>query len=124
MAKAPRPGTSRRQEEAAWIIRISLDGKMHTLRPGELSAVDVGECRRQAPMKFAQVLAVVREKADDASEYDIDITAILIWLARRQHGEPNLRYREVADAITYNSDFTPVPENDDTLDEEPDGPEA
>jgi len=124
MPKAPRPGVGRRQQEAEWVIRVPVDGKIYSLRPNELSAVDVGDCRTQAPMTFNRALAIARQIADDELDYDIDVTAILVWLSRRQHGEVDLAYRDVAAAISYGSDFTPVPETDETLDEGPDDPEA
>lgn len=95
MARAPKPGTTR-PTEAAGIV-VVVDGVPHPFNVSEMSARDVGDLRRATGMSSKSLLIAA------ASDIDIDIVASLVWLSRRQNGEPKLAYEDVADVMTHDT---------------------
>ena len=115
MATAPRPGAARRKEAENASITVKVDDAAYTMRMAEISARDTGDLRRATGMSVAEVMVCAQESPD------LDVAAALIWLARRQNGEPKLPYDDVAGDLTYGSDFDL--EEDSEADDE-DSPEA
>lgn len=97
MAKAPDPRRVRAQQvkEASDAVRwvITVDDKEYIFRLSEVTALDAGELRRAARMN-------VRDMVVDAADDQLDAQASVIWLARRQAGEVNLPWRDVAEELT------------------------
>lgn len=118
MATAPRPGVSARAEAAALTITIEVDGTPHTLRPGELSALDVSAVRRATrelwgePVSVQRLLSSVLAGEDDSLEPDIDAVAVIVWLARRQTGE-QCSLSDVMGSITFDTELGLGEEDDD-----------
>lgn len=86
------PGTS-----AALIIRV--DDVEYAVRPDEITAMDASTIRRAVGMSFRALMEAAQ------ADPDIDVIAALVWMARRQAGEPNLDYATVAAEIRYDSAF-------------------
>lgn len=94
-------------------VSLTVDGVVHTVRTGDLSALDAQALRRECGYSF---LGLIRELDKDA---DIDLIAAVVWLARRIKGEVTLSFAEVAADIGYDIEVDvkePGPEED--------GPEA
>lgn len=108
MAQAPRPGAGRRAEAEATTITIKVDDETYTVRPSELNAKLAGQLRKESSMSVRSVMVAAGE------DPDLDVIAALVWLARRQRGE-DVSWDEVAEAISYDSDFgaTDEPEPED-----------
>lgn len=96
MAKAPRPGSTRRGEPVQLVIVV--DGDRHVFCPDALTARQIGECRRQVGRTVRSLLDEV------AADADIDTLAAFVWLAKLQRGE-HATYADVADSIGYGTDF-------------------
>jgi hypothetical protein len=114
MATAPKPGARAQKEADEAVISVTVDGTAHHLRIGELTALDVGALRRATGWTTRHLVQLAIENRD------IDVAATLVWLARRQHGEPRLEHEAVAATFTYANDFT----FGDTEEEDDDSPEA
>ena len=78
---------------------IVIDGVRYEFRHTEVSAVDTGELRRATGMSFRKLMESAK------SDADIDVIAALVWLSRRQNGEPDVAYDTVAASIGYGSAF-------------------
>lgn len=121
MATAPRPGVGRRAESAALSITIKVDEVAYTLWPGELTAADSSALRRATreqwgvPVSIQRLLSSVLAGTDDTIEPDIDAVAMVVWLARRQTGDP-VTLDVVMASITFDSSF----EIDNERQEDPD----
>lgn len=108
MATAPRPGSTAR--DATPSITITIDDQPYTLHPGELSALDVSAARRATrevwgePVSVQRLLTSVLAGTDETLEPDIDAIAVIVWLARRQNGDP-ATLSEVMESITFDSEF-------------------
>lgn len=103
MAGPPRPGKKSGTETT---LRFRVDEREYVLRPDEINAIDANACRREVGVS---VRALMQQAQVDA---DIDVIAALVWLARRQGGEPSLAFRDVAAALTYDSDIDLIDEVD------------
>lgn len=79
-----------------WIILI--EGEKFVFRMGDLTASDVRELRKQSGMGIPEMVAQA-ELSPGTSMWDIDSSAALIWMARRQAGERDLKFDEVADTL-------------------------
>lgn len=97
MPGPPRPTKKKSADE--FVIVVIADGKRYALRPNEIPAVDSAACRRATGMSARGLLEASR------TDPDIDTMAALIWLARRQAGEPYLAFEDVAASITYETTF-------------------
>lgn len=80
-------------------IIITVDGTAYELRPNEINALDSQACRRETGMSVRALLATAQD------DPDIDTIAALVWLARRQAGEPSLAFETIAATISYGSSF-------------------
>lgn len=113
MATAPTPGARRQEEAEAAVITVKLDGEVHRLRIGEMSALDVGALRRATGLRTRELIRLGIQAPD------IDVGATMIWLARRQNGEPRLDYETAVSQLTYVNELSigddePEPEDDDS----------
>lgn len=97
MANAPDPRklAAEQRAEAARNARyrVDLDGTQYTFRLGEMSANDVRLLREQAGMSVPDLVRQLY------AVWDMDSGAALLWMARRQAGEKNLTFAEVADNL-------------------------
>jgi hypothetical protein len=111
MATAPKPGSTREPR----VVLVTVNGETYPFSPDEISAVDAASLRKATGMSLRSVL-------DSATkDPDIDVVAALLWLSRRQNGEPNLPYDAVAAEVHYTSKFEL---SSGTHDEDDDSPEA
>lgn len=117
MSNTRRPSTARKitpKDEAArkgaldMGISLNVEGKVHTVRMGDLSSLDTMALRRATGMSFMGILNLPPE------QFDIDIVAAIVWLSRRIKGERLLDYESVAADIGYDSDidFVDTPDDD------------
>ena len=120
MAKAPVPGSYER--DAAGNVKpkdpsvtVIVDGTKHTARIGEVTARMASEIRRETGMSSRALFAAA---GDDP---DLDIVAALVWIARRQNGEPSIAFGDVLDEIGYDSEIEAA---DIPAEEDEDSPEA
>lgn len=95
MALQEQREAARRQAEAAarivWSISVNDQGPW-TLRLGELSAADYGAIRRGPGLALDSIMR-------GALTRDLEATAALVWLARRQCGEVDLSWPAVEQGI-------------------------
>lgn len=118
MATAPQPGASRRAAAALDDIAITVvvDDVAHVFRPGEMSALDASALRKEAGMSLRSLLSQIND------DPDLDVVAAIVWLARRQAGNP-ASFTEVAEAISYQSTIS-AGDDAPAVEEDPDSPEA
>ncbi len=81
------------------VITIKVDDDAFELRLDEINAVDSTAVRNATGMSLRGLLDAAE------SDPDIDVIAALVWLARRQGGEPRLAFATVAAEINYDSSF-------------------
>ena len=85
MAKAPDPrriAAERRRDLAiAQQVVIYVNDDRHEIRPSELTPALVGELRKQTGYTFLQLMMMLH------MEFDIDVAAAAVWLARRSRGD-------------------------------------
>jgi len=110
MAEAPRPGTTRRAEEAAsaqLMCELVYDGQALTLALYNLPLIDKRACKVETGMSLGRHL----DDIDDVS------VCVLWWLARRRNGEPRLAYALAEDQFDGEKltsiDFNAKPNGDD-----------
>lgn len=95
-------------------IAVTVDGKLYTVRMGDLSSIDTMALRRATGFSFMGLMRAAQ------SDPDIDIVAALVWLSRRVDGEKMLDYETVAADIGYEADIDLA----DAGDQADDSPEA
>lgn len=98
--------------------RVKVDGKVYKVTAGDLTGLDSRALRTQAGITFPGLLS---QLVDD---FDIDTLAVMIWLARRVHGERALSFEQVAAEVGY-EDLEALkigPEDEDPDDAEDDAP--
>lgn len=81
--------------ESEKAIVVVVNGVRYSLDPDEMNALDVADLRLATGMSFGRLMETLGE------DPDIDIIAAVVWLARRQHGEPKIKYRLVVQEINY-----------------------
>lgn len=108
MASAPRP---RARNTEPVTLAFTIDGVPHVLHPEELTAADASAVRRATrkewgePMSLRSLLnQMVSEDGSPSDGLDLDVLAVLAWLARRQQGD-SVTLRAVAESIAYSSDL-------------------
>lgn len=119
MAKAPRPGVSRRADAvnaAQTVLRITIRGKSWDFCPNNLTITERGQVRKQTGgMAFETYW-------DGQTAIGLDSVIILWWLARRASGEPDLALTVAeADFLAFDNltaDDLSVEQIDDVADEE------
>lgn len=112
MSNARRPSTARKPPTKAMLaerdaaleegISLSVDGTVHTVRMGDLSAMDTLALRKEVGMSFMGLMDAFRK------DPDIDLIAALVWLSRRAAGEASLSYEAVASELGYDLDVEMV----------------
>ena len=112
MSNAKRPTAQRRHTRATDQARdaeldqglsITVDGRTHTVRMGDLTALDAQALRRECGYSFMGLMRAFE------ADPDVDLVAAVVWLARRLEGERLLAYTEVASEIGYDVDIDLVP---------------
>lgn len=104
----------------AQTVKISAFGEVYELQSDRITAVDSQAFRKQVGIPLGAVFT-------DETTMDLDVIAGLIWLARMQRGEKNLRYVEVAKRMTYDTEVEFVNPEEEQEEQEPgegDFPEA
>ena len=123
-APASRPSTRRKVTRSSQAARkkalneklsIRVNGTVHTLRVGDMTALDDHALRTQYGMPFEGMV-----QAMAAGDRALDLMAAIIWMARRTNGEELLTYAEVAAEIGFDGDIRDVDPNE----PEDDSPEA
>lgn len=101
MATAPKP---RKDTAATDEVTIGVDGQPYTLRLGEMTAALVRELRAETGRSFTTFMGDL-----GGSDPDLDVIAVIVWLARRQAGE-TVTLADVEAGLTYgNVDLTAPP---------------
>lgn len=75
---------------------FKIDGGDFTLYPNLVDSAGARAVREQTGMSYRKVLANLED------DPDIDLVAVLVWVARCQAGE-KINFDEVAASIDYNS---------------------
>jgi hypothetical protein len=93
---------------ASEVARFKVNGELYEMSPGDFTAVDAGDFRRQMGISLGEAFS--------SGQADIDIVAALVWLVRRRTNR-GLAFRAVAETITYDSiepadDTEPAPAAD------------
>lgn len=96
-------------------FKITVDGRVYQVRAGDLNGLDMAAMRREVGMTFGQLSRI------PSDEWDLDIIAAIVWLARRVNGEPTLTYAEVAQEMTYDDLDDLGMDEADSLDEDDPG---
>jgi hypothetical protein len=112
MATAPRPGAGARAAADQTVVTIKVDGETYEFRPGEVTARQVSEVRKETGMSVRAVM----EQAQ--SDPDLDTIGALIYLARCQRGE-DVTVQEVYKGLTYGVDLELEADTDDPEDDSP-----
>lgn len=86
---------------------VHVDDVRYTLHPSRLGPADALACREQIGMSLRKIM----EQAQ--ADPDIDVLAAIVWLARRQAGERNLKFAAACEKISYNSKIDVVDEDSD-----------
>ena len=110
--KVTRASESKRNAELDMGLSISVDGKVYTVRQGDLTSLDTMALRRETGFSFMGLLKAFQQ------DPDIDLIAALVWLSRRTDGEVMLSYGEVAAEIGYDVDIDVVGEAGEEADPE------
>lgn len=93
--KHTRASEAKRESELNLGLTITVDGEDYTVRQGDLTSLDVMALRRETGFSFRSLLESFQR------DPDVDLVAILVWLARRIDGEVMLSYAQVATEIGY-----------------------
>lgn len=100
------------------VITVKVDGVPYTLHTADLGPLDTLAVRQAAGMSLRQVLA--NAQADP----DIDVLAVIVWLARRHAGEPALSFADAVEELSYDTDYDVEEEGATPAEEDGDSPEA
>lgn len=100
MAKAPKPGQARREEEARAArrvaIRIKLGGEEYVLHISDLGPQDDLVARKQVGLPVTPFFTEDR--------FGMDSLLMMYWMARRKGGETSLQFQAVLNEYpTYES---------------------
>lgn len=122
MAKAPDPRrlSAKKRAEAAqnYRLNILLDGVEHVFRLADVTAPDVAALRQATGWR---VLNLVSELSIPNGFPEPDAIAAAVWLARRQAGERDLPYEDVAAAVKVGSEYEASFHSDAEVEEEDGG---
>ena len=110
--RVTRASESKRNAELDMGLSISVDGKVYTVRQGDLTSLDTMALRRETGYSFMGLLKAFQ------ADPDIDLIAALVWLSRRIDGEVMLGYGEVAGEIGYDVEIDVVGEAGEEADPE------
>jgi hypothetical protein len=109
---------ARQQAEAARRIvwEPSVNGQGWTFRAAEVTPKDFGAIRRGPGLSLHEIMSGALVK-------NLEAFAALVWLARRQSGEPNLEWSTVESSMTLGDELVlDVGEKEDDGGELPDPP--
>lgn len=96
MGLAPTPGRVSSAGADEHSIVFQIDGADFTLYPNLVDSAGARAVREQTGMSYRKVLANLED------DPDIDLVAVLVWVARCQAGE-KINFDEVAAGIDYTS---------------------
>lgn len=85
--------------ELGWTHKITVDGVDYHLHESAVSALDDGELLKAS----SGVIGVADALFTRQTAGSLVAVAGFIWLARRQHGERNVSFAEVARGLTIGS---------------------
>lgn len=91
MAKAPRPGVTKRAEQTAEVQRViaietKWDGLTHRIVLKNVDMANRFVVKRELKMTLDEVLSF--------NDLDSDTCAVLVWLSKRMNGTPSLSWRQ------------------------------
>jgi hypothetical protein len=81
------------------VLSVEFNGVEHTWWWKDMTPYDSAAMRAEMGLSPLQLL----QQLENAP--DLDNAAGIIWMARRQNGEPELTYAEVADHLTFGDDW-------------------
>ena len=84
MARAPRPGTTRKDARVA--LKITFNDQEYVLDFGDLNSLDDIAARKETGMPISPYL--------NEDHFSLDSMAILTWVAIRKTNQPTLKFRE------------------------------
>jgi len=90
---------AKRDEALNQGLSLTVDGRVYTVRAGDLTGMDAAALRREVGMSFMGLMKAMQ------SDPDVDLIAALMWLSRRIEGEKLLSYEEVAQEVGYDVDI-------------------
>jgi hypothetical protein len=118
-ASTARTRAARRRQDSDHRLTLKIDGTPHTLYTADLGPLDTIAVRQATGMSLAKVLSLAEK------DPDIDVMAVVYWLARRHAGEPGLSFEDVAEELSYDTSYEAVADDEDDTDgDEVDSPEA
>jgi len=97
--KVTRTTEAKRDEALNQGLSLTVDGRVYTVRAGDLTGMDAAALRREVGMSFMGLMKAMQ------SDPDVDLIAALMWLSRRIEGEKLLSYEEVAQEVGYDVDI-------------------
>lgn len=86
------------------VLPFRLGDRRYVIKPNEITANLVRECRAETGYSPAELFGMLNQRMD------LDVVAALIWVARRQGGEPGILRRgrvtvrlltEIEEGVTY-----------------------
>jgi hypothetical protein len=98
-ARATLNADLKRAEAVGPGIRVTMDGTAYTVHVGEISARLGLALRKQSGMSWNELMAALGDG------YDLDLVAIVVWLARVVGGE-DIPLDAVLDSIMLNTQAT------------------
>lgn len=93
--KVTRKTEAARDEALNQGLSLTVDGRVYTVRAGDLTGMDAAALRREVGMSFMGLMKAMQ------ADPDVDLIAALMWLSRRIEGEKLLSYEEVAQEVGY-----------------------
>lgn len=87
-------------------IAVRVDDETYEVDFKDCTALDASQCRQATGLSLAGLLQAASE------DPDLDIVAAVIWLAKRQNGQPDASYHQVASELSYDVDWGGVEDTD------------
>jgi len=77
------------------IVKVTHDGVDLEVGLNDYTAIDASDCRRATGRSVAQIMG-----SAGGGDLDLDVTATVLWLARRRNGEPDVSWTDVAATVS------------------------
>lgn len=84
-------------------LSVEVNGAKYLLAARDMTGLDVRELRRQTGYSYNGLVAAF------TADYDVDLVAAVVWMARRQQGDTEVTYDEVALGMNPAMDWKFVP---------------
>jgi hypothetical protein len=81
---------------SALTLSFAIGDDQYVVRTGALTGLDNREIRAVLGVGFTDLLADIND-----GKFDVDYLAALVWLARRQRGERQVKLTAILETITY-----------------------